>query len=74
MAIDKATSLTGLFPIENSEYKKIYLLEHQEIEKNKYYLSQQSGTEVSYEHALWNWHFCHRDEWMASIKASGSYI
>jgi hypothetical protein len=59
------------FKIENSDYYKLHLLEHEAVMDNKYFLSKTVGYEVSYEQALWNFDFCHRDKWIKSLRESG---
>lgn len=48
-------SLSGIFPIEKSEYYAFYLKEKEEILKHKWVLSEKAGCDVGYDYAQWDW-------------------
>ncbi len=59
------------FPIEQSDYYRFWLREQEEIAKHKWVLSEQCNRDVGPEFARWNWHMCHRLNWLRALKASG---
>ena len=56
-------NLSGLFPIENSDLYHLMIEERGHIEKNKWYLSEKYGYEVSIEFARYYWDVNHRKKW-----------
>ena len=58
---------SGAFPIEKSDLYAIWLEEKQHIEKNKWYMSEKAGYEISKEMAEWNWNMVHRKKWWDSV-------
>lgn len=65
--------MSGAFPIEQSSYYKIWLMESGEIAKNQWYLGEKNHGAVTWEYSQWNWIMCHRDRWIKELKASGQY-
>jgi hypothetical protein len=56
-------SLSGMFPIEQSDLYHLLMEEKMHIEKNKYFLSERMGFDVGIEYAKYNWNMCHRKKW-----------
>lgn len=48
-------------------------MEREQIAINRYYLGQQLGHYVTWEHSEFDWIWCHRKGWLAMLKASGEY-
>lgn len=66
-------SLSGMFPIENSALYIFFIEEKEHIEKNKWYLSQKRGYEVSKHEATWDWAIHYREKWISGLRESGRY-
>ena len=59
------------FPIENSDYYKLHLLEVEEIKKHKWCLSETAGKDVGWSYAQYNWIMAgHRQRWLDGIRGS----
>lgn len=67
-------SLGGAFPIENSDYYKVWLREREEILKHQWVLGERNRAPVTYEYAQWDWLWNHRSAWLAALKASGEKV
>lgn len=62
-----------IFPIHRSSFYHIWLLEQGEINRHKWYLSEQAGFDVGWDRAKWDWGMRFRAEWVAGLKHSGVY-
>lgn len=65
---------SGLFPIGNSNLYNFYILQKNEILKNKWYLSEKAGKDIGFDHALWDWNKNHRPKWIEIMRESGKYL
>ena len=61
-------NLSGLFPIEHSDLYQFWLLEKEEILKNKYYISEQLGRDCGMDYAIWDWSMRHREQWIRGLE------
>lgn len=61
------------FPIQRSNLYGVWLLEHEEIARNKWFLSERVGYDVGWQRAKWDWEFKHRAGWISGLKAQGLY-
>lgn len=62
-----------IFPIEKSDFYKLWLLEQEEIKKHKWVLSEKIGKDVGHDYAVWDWGWNHREKWLQAVKNSGLY-
>lgn len=64
---------TAAFPIEKSEYYHFYLMEKNEIEKHKWFVSEKLGRDCGYSYAQWQWVMNYRDAWINGLRESGFF-
>lgn len=60
--------LSGMFPIEKSSIYHLWVEEQGHIRKNKWYLSEKMGYEVSWNFAKYDWEMNHRQKWWDLVK------
>lgn len=53
--------------MKNSELYRAFLMEREEILKNKWYMSEREGRDVGFERALLDWVFHHRTEYVKHL-------
>lgn len=56
-----------MFPIQKSSLYQRWLAEHEEIAKNKWFLSEKMGRDCGWDYAKHNWEWCHRSAWLKSF-------
>lgn len=61
------------FDIRRSNMYHIWLMQEAEINRNRWYLSEQAGYDVGHERASWDWGMRFRAAWVSGLKASGVY-
>lgn len=63
------------FPLANSDYYRVYLLERSAIDLHKWLLSEKMGHDVGISYASYNWVMGgHRQRWLDSMRASGEHV
>lgn len=58
-------SLSGVFPIEKSDFYQFYLIERREIDKLKWEM------EIDEDRARWIWSISKRHFWISGLRSSG---
>jgi len=53
--------------LKNSELYRLFLMERDEILKNKWYMSERAGYDVGFERALLDWVCHHRNEYVKHL-------
>jgi len=53
--------------LKNSELYRTFLMERDEILKNKWYMSERAGYDVGFERALLDWVCHHRNEYVKHL-------
>jgi len=53
--------------LKNSELYRLFLMERDEILKNKWYMSERAGHDVGFERALLDWVCHHRNEYVKHL-------
>lgn len=61
------------FPIQNSNLYIVWLEEQEHIARNRWYMSERVGYDVGYHAAKSDWSIRFRQQWIASLRASGRY-
>jgi hypothetical protein len=59
------STLSGMFPIENSDLYQLMIEEKAHIERNRWYLSEKAGFDVGPSFAKYDWEVRHRPKWWA---------
>ena len=63
------------FPLERSDYYRVYLLERDAIDLHKWLLSEKMGHDVGIDYASYNWVMGgHRQRWLTAMRASGEHV
>lgn len=57
----------------DSSYLKFLEMEHEEILKNKWLISEKMGQDCGMDYAVWDWAMRKRHVWVSGLKANGQY-
>ncbi len=56
-----------MFPIERSNLYQRWLAEHEEIARNKWFISEKLGYDCGWSYAKHDWDWRHRANWLKSL-------
>jgi hypothetical protein len=62
---------SGISP--HSTYFKFIEAEHEQILKNKWYISERLGKDCGMDYAVWDWSMRQRNIWIKELRACGLY-
>lgn len=57
----------------SSPYYKFLMMEHEQILKNKWYISERLGKDCGMDYAVWDWYMRVRHVWVSGLKRDGTY-